>query len=127
MASYPAVIGCDIAGIVISAGPSVPSDAPKPGTRVAAFASSFFMKDAPDYGAFQTHVLVPAVNAVALPQGGSFNEASLLPMAVVTTWAAWYSIGLPRNTVYTDADKQGIYLSGVALVVWVVRRCRLRN
>ena len=114
VASYPAVVGSDIAGIVVSSGSSVPSDAPKPGTRVAAFAPSFFMKGAPDYGAFQTHVLVPAVNAVPLPQGMSFNESSLLPMAVVTTWAGLYGIGVPRNTAYTEADKQGILVWGGA-------------
>jgi NADPH:quinone reductase-like Zn-dependent oxidoreductase len=37
------------------------------------------MKGAPDYGAFQTRVLVPAENAVPLPQEMGFNEASLLP------------------------------------------------
>jgi NADPH:quinone reductase-like Zn-dependent oxidoreductase len=114
IASYPAVIGSDIAGIVVSAGPSVPPDAPKPGTRVAAFAPCFLTKGAPDYGAFQTHVLVPAVNAVPLPQGMGFNDASLLPMAVVTTWAGWYSIGLPRDTAYTEADKQGLLVWGGA-------------
>jgi NADPH:quinone reductase-like Zn-dependent oxidoreductase len=114
VASYPAVVGSDIAGIVVAAGSSVPDDTPKPGTRVAAFAPCFHTKGAPDYGAFQTHVLVPAVNAVPLPQRINFNEASLLPMAVTTAWAGWYSIGLPHDTVYTDADKQGILVWGGA-------------
>jgi NADPH:quinone reductase-like Zn-dependent oxidoreductase len=113
IASYPAVIGSDIAGIVVSAGSSV-SDAFKPGIRVSAFAHCFYMKGAPDYGAFQTRVLVPAANAVPLPQGMSFNEASLLPMAVATAWAGWYSIGLPRNTAYTSADKKGMLVWGGA-------------
>ena len=112
--SYPAVVGSDIAGIVVSAGSSVPSDAPKPGTRVAAFAPCFYMRGAPDYGALQTHVLVPAVNAVPLPQGMSFNQASLLPMAIMTAWAGWYTIGLARDTKYTAADKKGMLVWGGA-------------
>lgn len=114
IACYPAVLGSDIAGIVGSAGSSVPSDAPKPGTRVAAFAPCFFVQGAPDYGAFQTRVLVPAVNAVPLPQGISFNEASLLPAAVLTAWSGFYSIGVPRDTMYTAADKKGMLVWGGA-------------
>jgi len=112
--NYPAILGSDIAGTVLSAGTSVPSDAPKPGTRVAAFASCFFMQGDPDYGAFQTCVLVPAANAVPLPQGLGFVEASLLPMAVMVAWSGWYRNGLPRDTAYTAADKKGMLVWGGA-------------
>lgn len=49
-----------------------------------------------------------------LPQGLSFTEASLLPMAVATAWAGWYSVGLPRDTAYTAADKKGMLVWGGA-------------
>lgn len=114
IASYPAVLGSDIAGTVVSAGSSVPSDAPKPGARVAAFAPCFFVNSDPDYGAYQTRVLVPAANVVPLPQGMSFNEASLLPMAVLTAWSGWYAIGVSRDTAYTAADKKGMLVWGGA-------------
>ncbi len=114
IASYPAVPGSDVAGIVISAGSSVSADAPKPGTRVSAFAPCFFAQGAPDYGALQTRVLVPAVNAVELPERMTFNEASLLPMAVVTAWSGWYTIGLPLDVAYTAPDKQGMLVWGGA-------------
>ncbi|KAI9849290.1 MAG: hypothetical protein M1837_004749 [Sclerophora amabilis] len=114
IASYPAVLGSDVAGTVIAAGSSVPADAPQLGTRVAAFAPCFFVQGVPDYGAFQTRVLVPAVNAVPLPQWISFNEASLLPMAVVTAWAGCYTLGVPRDTAYGPADKKGILIWGGA-------------
>jgi len=114
IANYPAVLGSDIAGTVISAGSSVASDAPKSGTRVAAFAPCFFMQGAPDYGALQTRVLVPAVNAVPLPQAISFNDASILPMAAATAWAGWYSLGIARDTKYTAADKKGLLVWGGA-------------
>ena len=111
---YPTVIGSDIAGTVISAGSSVPSDAPKPGTRVAAFAPSFYKSGFPDYGAFQTRVLVPAANVVPLPPKVSFNDGTLLPMAVVTAWNGWYTIGLPRDTAHTVKDKEGMLIWGGA-------------
>ncbi|MCJ1470083.1 hypothetical protein MMC07_008728 [Pseudocyphellaria aurata] len=112
--SYPATIGSDIAGVVVSAGSAVPKDAPKPGTRIAAFATTFYDQGAKGHGGLQERVLVPAVNVVPLPQGMSFNEASLLPMAVATVWAGWYTIGLPRDTAYTAADKKGILVWGGA-------------
>ena len=111
---YPTVLGSDIAGIFVSAGSSVPSDAPKAGTRVAAFAPSFFTKGLPDYGAFQTRVLVPAANVVPLPAKIGFKEAALLPMAVVTAWSGFYSIGLPRDTAYSAKDKKGLLVWGGA-------------
>jgi len=114
IADYPAILGSDVAGIIISAGSSVTAEDLKPGTRVAAFASCFYEKGAPDYGAFQTRVIVPAANAVPLPHGISFNEASLLPMSVETAWAGWYSIGLARDTKYTAADKKGLLVWGGA-------------
>ncbi|MCJ1247134.1 hypothetical protein MMC30_004345 [Trapelia coarctata] len=112
--NYPAVIGYDIAGTVLAAGSSVPSSAPKPGTRVAALAVCFYMQGAPDYGALQTRVLVPAVNAVPLPDGMSFTEASLLPIAITTVWGGWYTIGVARDTKYTAADKKGMLVWGGA-------------
>jgi NADPH:quinone reductase-like Zn-dependent oxidoreductase len=112
--TYPAVVGSDIAGTVISTGSSLPSDAPQPGTRVAAFTPCFFVKGAPDYGGLQTRVLVPAAMVVPLPHGTSFNEASLLPIAVGTAWSGWYSIDVPRDTAYTPADKEGMLVWGGA-------------
>ncbi|CAD6441957.1 4938e1ad-1b9f-415c-8fec-5fc7636135e0 [Sclerotinia trifoliorum] len=112
VASYPAIPGSDISGIVIAAGSSVPAAAPKVGTRVTAFAHAFFTHGDPDYGAFQKKVLVPASSVCPLPDGISFNEGSILPMAVQTSMAAWYSAGLARGTKLTSADKKGMLVWG---------------
>lgn len=111
---YPAVVGSDVGGVVISAGSSGLSETLKPGTRVAAFATAYYAQGRPDYGALQTRVLVSADNVVPLPQDMSFNEASLLPMAVGTAWAGWYTIGVPRDTAYTAADTKGMLVWGGA-------------
>ncbi|KAI9849743.1 MAG: hypothetical protein M1838_006279 [Thelocarpon superellum] len=110
--TYPTVVGSDIGGTVVSTGPSVPAEMFKPGTRIAAFAPCFFKRGDPDYGAFQARVLVPSVSAVPIPEGMSFTEASLLPMAIVTAWAGLYSIGVPLDPAYTAADKKGILVWG---------------
>ncbi|RAL68121.1 hypothetical protein DID88_008833 [Monilinia fructigena] len=107
IASYPAIPGSDISGIVVAAGSSVPAAGPKIGTRVTALAPAFFMQGDPDHGAFQKKVLVPASSVCPLPDGISFNEGAILPMAVQTAMAAWYSVGLARDTKLTFADKKG--------------------
>ncbi|KAK8152440.1 hypothetical protein BC567DRAFT_238930 [Phyllosticta citribraziliensis] len=62
----------------------------------------------------QQRVIVPAANAVALPDSISFNEGALLPMSVATAWTGWYTIGLPLDTAFTPADKQGMLVWGGA-------------
>ena len=104
----------DVGGVVISAGSSVDPDAPKPGIRVAAFAPTAFEQGKPDHGAFQTHVIIPAVLVTPIPDGMSFNEASLLPMTVLTAWAAWHRFGIARDTAYTAEDEKGILVWGGA-------------
>jgi len=104
---YPAIFGSDIAGTIISSGSSVPSDTPKPGSRIAGFASAFFEQGNPNYGAFQKKVLVQASNVVLLPDNISYNEGALLPMSVETGWAGFYVNGIARDTKYTPADKKG--------------------
>ncbi|PPQ80253.1 hypothetical protein CVT25_003514 [Psilocybe cyanescens] len=111
--NYPAVIGSDVGGTIVSTGSAVSTDL-KPGTRVSAFAPCFFKRGAPDYGAFQELVLIPAYKVTPLPDNISFNEASVLPVAVLTAWAGFNSIGLPLNTSYTPSDKKGILIWGGA-------------
>lgn len=112
--NFPTVLGSDIAGTVISAGSSVGSDAPKPGTRVIGFAPCFYTAGIPDYGALQQKVLIPAANVTPIPENLSFNEASILPLAVATTWAGFYRLGVSRKTAHTESDKQGILVWGAS-------------
>ncbi|KAL9611559.1 MAG: hypothetical protein Q9167_003806 [Letrouitia subvulpina] len=114
VSTYPTVLGSDVTGTVLSAGSSVDPAAPKPGTRVAAFGSAFYFKGAPDYGGLQARVVVKASSAVTLPQRISFNEGTLLPMAVLTAFSGFYSIGVPLDTVYTAADRPGLLVWGGA-------------
>lgn len=115
ISSYPAVLGSDVAGTVIATGSSVDAKLFKEGTRVASFASSFYKGGDPNYGALQARVIVAASATVPLPEKISFNEGSLLPMAVATAWAGWWSSDLAaRGTKNTAADKQGLLVWGGA-------------
>ena len=115
LSHYPAVVGSDIGGTIKAAGSAAPSFL-KPGTRVTAFAPAFQTKGAPDRGAFQKLTLVPSNLVAPIPPSVSFTEASLLPMAFLTSFSGFYNtLALPRDIKYTpSADKQGILIWGGA-------------
>ncbi|KAI8815006.1 chaperonin 10-like protein [Cladochytrium replicatum] len=112
--AYPAIIGSDIAGTIVALGSDVPTQSLKLGARVAAFAPAFTKRGVPDYGAFQEYVLVCYEAVVPLPEKISFNEGPLLPMAVQTVFAAFQTIGLPRDAKYSPSDKKGFLVWGAA-------------
>lgn len=108
--AYPAVVGCDAAGIVAKVGSDVSTVVP--GTRVLAFASSFYQSGSPDYGAFQKYALVQFEIVMPLPDTLSFEEGAILPVAAVTALTAWTTIDIPLDTKYTPQDKQGVLIWG---------------
>ncbi|KAL3485451.1 chaperonin 10-like protein [Aspergillus germanicus] len=110
---YPAVIGSDTAGIVAKVGSSV-TTAPPPGTRVIAFASSFYQNGSPDHGAFQQFALAQAEAVVPLPDELSFEQGAVFPMGVLTALTAWTTIGIPLDTKYTPEEKQAVLIWGGA-------------
>ncbi len=57
---------------------------------------------------------MPAANAVRLPDTVGFNEGCVMPMAVVTAWSGWYSIGLARETAYRAEERKGMLIWGGA-------------
>ncbi|KAF1944308.1 putative zinc binding dehydrogenase [Clathrospora elynae] len=110
---YPAVVGFDTAGIVVKVGSNV-SSALAPGSRVIAFASSFFKNGSPDYGAFQQYALAQSEGVVALPDALSFEQGAVFPLAVMTALTAWTTIGIPLDTMYSPEDKQAVLIWGGA-------------
>ena len=110
---YPKILGSDIAGIVKAVGSNVASDSPRVGDRVTAYAPSWFSKDSNDYGAFQKMVLIPSENITTIPDWMSFNQASMIPLAVLTAWFSFFTCGVARDASFAEADKQGILIWGV--------------
>ncbi|GMG30387.1 Alcohol dehydrogenase zinc-binding domain protein [Aspergillus oryzae] len=110
---YPAIIGSDTAGVVVKLGSDV-TTIPGPGTRVIAFASSFYQNGSPDHGAFQKYTLAQSEAVIPLPDNLSFEEGAVFPMAVLTALTAWTTIGIPLDTKYTPADKQAVLIWGAS-------------
>ena len=108
---YPAVLGEDVAGLVVKVGSNV-SDAPPPGSRVLAFASSFYQDGSPDHGAFQKMTLARSEGVIPLPDSLSFEEGAILPLAVLTALSAYTTLGIPLDTKYTADDRQAILIWG---------------
>jgi NADPH:quinone reductase-like Zn-dependent oxidoreductase len=111
--SYPKILGSDIAGVVKAVGPSMPAESPLVGDRVCAFAPSWWSHNSQDSSAFQKLVIVPAQNALLIPDKLSFNQAATLPMAVQTAFMSFSTLGINKETVYTESDKKAILIWGV--------------
>ncbi|MCJ1377128.1 hypothetical protein MMC17_000220 [Xylographa soralifera] len=111
--SYPAVVGSDVAGIVAKVGSNV-SKAPLSGSRVIAFASSFYQNGSPDHGAFQKYTLAQSEGVITLPDNLSFEEGAVFPLAVLTALSGWTTMGIPLDTKYTPQDKQAVLIWGGA-------------
>ncbi|KAI0454099.1 GroES-like protein [Xylaria acuta] len=109
---YPAIIGSDVAGIVIKTGSQVSTVAP--GARVIAFASSFYQGGSTDHGAFQQCVLAQSEGVIPLPDDMSFEQGSVFPLGFMTALTAWTSIGISLDTKYTLQDKQAVLIWGAA-------------
>ncbi|OJJ47815.1 hypothetical protein ASPZODRAFT_151254 [Penicilliopsis zonata CBS 506.65] len=95
--SYPAVVGCDVAGVIEARGADVTDSAYQPGTRVTALASSFYMQGNPDYGAMQEKVVVPIAAVTPLPDTLGFREACILPLSVFVSWTGWTVLDIPHE------------------------------
>ncbi|OKL55408.1 hypothetical protein UA08_09295 [Talaromyces atroroseus] len=117
IATYPTVLGSDVAGIVAGVGPDILSSTFKLGSRVAAYASSYFHGSHADYGSFQQFTLVAAEKVTPLPDSLSFCEASILPMSVSVAMSAWWTIDMPRDTKYAPQDKRAMLVWGASTSV----------
>ncbi|OQE19438.1 hypothetical protein PENSTE_c015G00103 [Penicillium steckii] len=117
---YPAILGSDVAGIIIETGSSTRSTL-KIGTRVTALASTFFTPGN-DYGAFQKRVLVKEDFVSVLPNSFSFVEGACFPLAVMTSWNGWIwaglepmsTIGSGTSTTTTTSTNEGVFVWGAS-------------
>ncbi|KAL2123544.1 hypothetical protein VTJ04DRAFT_3999 [Mycothermus thermophilus] len=117
--SYPAIIGTDIAGVVVAVGPDVTTF--KPGDRVLAAAPEFVTQN-PDHSGFQTYTTVLAGVAAKIPENVSLAEAATLPVAVATATIAVFDVlGLPVPSSSAEGSKPAT-ASGTAtnagILVW---------
>lgn len=102
----PFAPGAEIAGIVDAVGPGVTS--PAPGTRVLAMTI---------HGGFATHVAIPAVAAVPIPDAMPFDEAAALVFTYATCLHALTDRGqlAPGETLLVLGASGGIGAAAVDL------------
>ncbi|KAF6809389.1 zinc-binding dehydrogenase family superfamily [Colletotrichum plurivorum] len=85
--TYPQIFGNDIAGEVVEVGPGV--EAFRPGDRVVAHALNLTNNKTSE-GGFQLYVIVSDFMAAPIPDGISYEQASVLPLAVSTASCGLY-------------------------------------
>lgn len=108
---YPAVVGSDTAGIIKKIGANVPYSL-SPGSRVVAFASSFYQNGSADHGAFQKFALAQSEGVIPLPEALSFEEGAVFPLCVMTALTAWPIVGIDLDKRFSAYDKQAVLIWG---------------
>ncbi|KAK2125260.1 hypothetical protein NOF04DRAFT_1372941 [Fusarium oxysporum II5] len=112
--NFPAVLGSDLSGIVISIGPGVTRF--KPGDRVIGFALGVISENI-DKAAFQSYTLLDEVATTHLPDNISFEEGSVLPVGMLTAAIALFDgLGLPMRERIVDEDGAILVWSGASAV-----------
>lgn len=112
--NYPATLGEDLAGTIISTGSSV--NRFKVGDRVLAH-SHFLWKKDNKYGGFQEIAVVPDISVVKIPDGMKESDATVLPLAISTAAAGLYQPH-SETCLGLDLPSANPKKSGKTLLVW---------
>ena len=110
--SYPAILGQDVAGEVVSVGPNVTTF--KPGDCVMGNTTGFSTKQESEKG-FQAYTILETRLTSKIPDRVSFEQAAVLPLAVSTASLGLFNpdfLGLRPPTV--PAQKP----NGENLLIW---------
>ncbi|ETN36973.1 uncharacterized protein HMPREF1541_07961 [Cyphellophora europaea CBS 101466] len=114
--NYPAILGEDVAGTVVSIGPGVARL--KPGDRVIGCTAGFATKDDTEQ-AFQENTILREILACKIPTTATFDEAVVLPLAVTTASAALFNpdllgLRLPHEPATASKTDQTLLVWGGA-------------
>lgn len=93
---YPIIIGCDAAGTIVEVGEGVTRFTV--GTRVLAFIHDFSSQDR---AAFQKYAIAPEILLCPIPDGMSYRDACVIPVALSTAAAGLHGkdyLALPYPT-----------------------------
>ncbi|CVK96090.1 related to oxidoreductase [Fusarium mangiferae] len=112
--NFPAVLGSDLAGVVVSVGSEVTRF--KPGDRVIGFALGVISENI-DKAAFQTYTLLDEVATAHLPNNISFEEGSVLSVSILTASIALFDgLGIPMREKTDEEDGVILVWSGASAV-----------
>ena len=116
--TYPAILGCDVAGEVVEVGPWDGGEAPfKVGDRVFGSSTPLVQKGTTYHRAgFQDYVVLTADTTAKMAEEVSYVDAVVLPLAINTAASCLFPkplLGLSMPTL--DGTKPGL---GKTLIVW---------
>lgn len=114
VSSWPAVLGEDISGTIISTGSSVKRF--QVGDRVLAHCQ-YLMTKQNKHGGFQEIVVVPESSVAKIPDAMKESDATVLPLAVSTAAAGLYQ---PKSEVCLELDLPSTKpkKSGKSILIW---------
>ncbi|MDE2147551.1 MAG: zinc-binding alcohol dehydrogenase family protein [Burkholderiales bacterium] len=111
---YPAILGSDVAGEVVSVGPSVTRF--QPGDRVLGLARGIDkLANRAAEGAFQNYVILRQEATTRMPDTMTFEQAAVLPLAVATAASGLFlddQLGLQQPSAERVAP------TGKTVLVW---------
>ncbi|RFA09286.1 hypothetical protein B7R54_08630 [Subtercola boreus] len=111
--NYPAVLGTDVSGEVVEVGDGVTRFSP--GDRLFALAVGTDRDtNTGAEGAFQTYTVVEERLASPIPEGVSFEEAAVLPLAVATAASALFQ----KNQLGLQLPSSNAVRKGETVLVW---------
>ncbi|EJC99166.1 GroES-like protein [Fomitiporia mediterranea MF3/22] len=122
--NYSGIEGNDVSGYIVKVGEGVTEF--KGGERVAAFSKMRTMD--PKYGAYAQYTVALASDTFPIPESTSFEEASTLPLAVMTAAIGLFKrLGIPETST---GEQKGIIVNGAsssvgAYVVQLAKRAGL--
>lgn len=106
--SYPAVIGCDVSGVVEEAGPGCSF---KKGDEVM----SFLRIGAPGFGSFGEYTLAVENVTIRKPKNLTHVEAAAVPLGLITAAAALYNdLGLPMPSDKSSPRPKSVLIWGAS-------------
>jgi NADPH:quinone reductase-like Zn-dependent oxidoreductase len=102
----PCVVGYEVAGTVIELGPE--TDGVSLGQRVLA---------GTDFGGYASQVVVSASDAVALPDGLTFEQGAAIPVCYATAWAGLIGYGslVPGERVLVHSAGGGVGIAATQI------------
>ncbi|TVY76479.1 Dehydrogenase orsE [Fusarium oxysporum f. sp. cubense] len=115
--NWPAILGCDVAGIIVAVGSKVQRF--KTGDRVIGHAVSLLSQE-PKYGAFQHYVAIESGKAAILPDNLPFEKACVLPLAIDTSATGLFSassdgyLGLDWPTLPAKKSDKTVVIYGAS-------------
>ena len=114
---YPTVLGSDCCGVVTAVGSAISKF--RIGDRVTGFAAVIYNNDL-NHGAWQTYTVLREIATTKIPDGMTYKEGCVFPMAMATSAIALFvQLRISRPTGQPTLQKSGLLIWGASSSVGV--------